>query len=116
LWSFNEEIVAKAIFQSAIPIISAVGHETDITISDYTADVRAPTPTGAAELAVPSQAELMERIQGFKRSLTNTMKQIVTHKATYLKRMNEAYAFRYPAHLLVQKEQELDKQVEQLDK
>lgn len=116
LWSFNEEMVAKAIFQSAIPVVSAVGHETDITISDYTADLRAPTPTGAAELTVPSQEELIHRIQGFKRSLTNTMKQIFTHKMTYLKRMNEAYAFRYPSHLLVQKEQELDRRVDQLEK
>ena len=57
LWSFNEEIVARAIFKSQIPIISAVGHETDVTIADFVADFRAPTPSGAAEIAVPHQLE-----------------------------------------------------------
>src|SRR5690625_965256 len=62
LWGFNKEIVADAIYHSNIPIISAVGHETDHTISDFVADLRAPTPTGAAELAVPSRFELLEKI------------------------------------------------------
>ncbi len=62
LWAFNEEMVARAIFASRIPIISAVGHETDFTIADFVADLRAPTPTGAAELAVPHIEELLERV------------------------------------------------------
>ena len=62
LWAFNEEIVARAIFESRIPIISAVGHETDTTIADFVADLRAPTPTAAAELAVPNQQELYQRV------------------------------------------------------
>lgn len=62
LWAFNEEKVARAIFSSRIPIISAVGHETDTTIADYVADVRAATPTAAAELAVPSQQELYQKV------------------------------------------------------
>ena len=62
LWAFNEEIVARAIFHQVIPIISAVGHETDFTIADFVADLRAPTPTGAAELAVPNIIELLEKI------------------------------------------------------
>src|SRR5699024_6742397 len=73
LWGFNEEVVAEAIFQSNIPIISAVGHETDHTIADFVADLRAPTPTGAAELAVPSQQELLKKIEMMKRSLIRTM-------------------------------------------
>jgi len=62
LWAFNEEKVARAIFRSAIPVISAVGHEIDYTIADFVADARAPTPTAAAQMAVPSRAELKERV------------------------------------------------------
>ena len=62
LWAFNEEVVARAIFSSRIPIISAVGHETDTTIADFVSDRRAPTPTAAAELAVPARDELVERV------------------------------------------------------
>ena len=62
LWAFNEETVARAIFNSRIPIISAVGHETDFTISDFVADVRAPTPSAAAEIAVPDRLELINHI------------------------------------------------------
>ncbi|MEN1970134.1 exodeoxyribonuclease VII large subunit [Lentibacillus sp. N15] len=116
LWSFNEEVVAQAIFNSSIPIISAVGHETDTTISDFIADLRAPTPTGAAELAVPAQLELIDKIQGFTRSLTKAMQQHLSQADLHLNRLKAAYAFRYPQQLVVQKEQELDKQVERLDK
>ncbi|MBT8401689.1 MAG: exodeoxyribonuclease VII large subunit [Rhodothermia bacterium] len=62
LWAFNEEIVARAIFESAIPVVSAVGHETDVTIADFVADVRAPTPSAAAELVVPDRRELERQI------------------------------------------------------
>ena len=62
LWPFNEEILARAIYESKIPIISAVGHETDFTISDFVADLRAPTPSAAAELAVPNIEDIKEKI------------------------------------------------------
>ncbi len=114
LWSFNEEIVAHAIFNSHLPIISAVGHETDITISDYVADLRAPTPTGAAELAVPSQHELIERIYTLKRALLREMNRELTNQTINLQRLKQSYAFRYPKQLINQKEQELDKHVESL--
>jgi exodeoxyribonuclease VII large subunit len=73
LWAFNEEIVARAIFRSAIPVISAVGHEVDYTIADFVADLRAPTPTAAAQMVVPSLAELKERVDSLGASLANVM-------------------------------------------
>ncbi|ASK63240.1 exodeoxyribonuclease VII large subunit [Virgibacillus phasianinus] len=116
LWGFNEEIVAQAIYDSRIPIISAVGHETDTTISDYVSDLRAPTPTGAAELAVPSQIELKDKLLQIKRSLTTFMNNQLYSSSKQLGHLNQSYAFRYPKQLVIQKEQELDKLVERLNK
>ncbi|MFC3039024.1 exodeoxyribonuclease VII large subunit [Virgibacillus xinjiangensis] len=116
LWSFNEESVAKAIFASQIPIISAVGHETDTTISDFVADLRAPTPTGAAELAVPSRQDLLERVDQLRNGLSRELGGLVQEAERYLNRIKQSYAFRYPEMLLKQREQELDKQLEGLSK
>src|SRR5467141_5015563 len=73
LWEFNEEIVARAIFHSAVPIVSAVGHEIDFTISDFVADLRAPTPSAAAELIVPDIGDLQRRIDGCTRALSRQL-------------------------------------------
>jgi len=84
LWAFNEEVVARAIAASKVPVISAVGHETDFTIADFAADLRAPTPSAAAELAVPNRADLMATVHGWRR-------QLLRLAATELRRMLERY-------------------------
>jgi exodeoxyribonuclease VII large subunit len=73
LWAFNEEIVARAIFAAPVPVISAVGHEIDFTIADFVADHRAPTPTAAAEMAVPRRVELIEEIESHGSRLLRAM-------------------------------------------
>jgi exodeoxyribonuclease VII large subunit len=84
LWAFNEEIVARAIFASNIPIISAVGHETDFTIADFVSDLRAPTPSAAAEIAVPSQMELVRRIEMLRARIVGALSNQIDARKNYL--------------------------------
>ncbi len=116
LWAFNEESVARAIFTSLVPIISAVGHETDYTIADFVADLRAPTPTAAAELAVPHIEELIERVNQRKMRLTRAIKENVVSERNRFSRLQKSYAFRYPKQLYSQKEQQLDRLLDALQK
>ncbi|MDQ0231920.1 exodeoxyribonuclease VII large subunit [Metabacillus malikii] len=116
LWAFNEEKVAREIFASTIPIISAVGHETDYTIADFVADLRAPTPTGAAELAVPHFSELQDRLIERKNRLKRAMQEKLVSKKEKLEHLQSSYAFRYPKQLYLQKEQQLDAVIERLQK
>lgn len=116
LWAFNEESVARAITASRIPIISAVGHETDFTISDFVADLRAPTPTAAAELAVPSILELKKQLLTDSQRLQQSLQHQINSYKDRLRSMKQAYAFKYPIHLTRQKEQDLDRAVQNLIK
>lgn len=84
LWPFNEEIVARAIYQSDIPIISAVGHEIDVTISDFVADLRAPTPSAAAEMVVPMKEELALRVETHTQRLVTHFKRSLEHHRLHL--------------------------------
>ncbi|MBB6454220.1 exodeoxyribonuclease VII large subunit [Salirhabdus euzebyi] len=116
LWSFNEEMVARAIVQSNVPIISAVGHETDFTISDFASDLRAPTPTGAAELAVPSLLDVQDRITIMTKRIQKSASMHISTRKERLTSIQQSYAFRYPEQLLKQKEQDLDRLFDQLQK
>ncbi|EPD53636.1 exodeoxyribonuclease VII, large subunit [Paenisporosarcina sp. HGH0030] len=99
LWAFNEEIVAREIANSTIPIISAVGHETDTTIADYVSDLRAPTPTAAAELAVPNQLDLLERVSNRKSQMVSIVTAILSQERKRLTRVMSAYPLAYPERL-----------------
>ena len=85
LWAFNEEIVAHAIYESDIPIISAVGHEPDVTISDFVADLRAATPSNAAELAVPDQYALQQTLDSLQETMSSAVLRQIRSNKTYLK-------------------------------
>ena len=109
LWAFNEESVAEAIYRSTLPIISAVGHETDFTITDFVADRRAPTPTAVGEFAVPDVRELKRRIETGGERLRRAVRTKLDHSAERLRQLTGSYAFRYPEQLVLQKEQEYDR-------
>lgn len=109
LWGYNDEKVIEAIFQSHIPVISGIGHETDTTISDYVADLRAPTPTGAAELAVPSLLELRDNLRHLSRSMTRLTQLNVMKKIESLQTLTKSYAFHIPKQLINEKEQQVDR-------
>ncbi|MGO4269575.1 exodeoxyribonuclease VII large subunit [Paenibacillus sp. TAF58] len=115
LWAFNEEAVARAICASAIPVISAVGHETDFTIADFVADLRAPTPTAAAELAVPHHHELKQQLSQLAQRLHYGLLQQLRRKQERLERAKRSPFLTNPRRqLLMQPAERLDRLAEQL--
>ena len=114
LWCFNDVQVVEAIFKSTVPVISAIGHETDTTISDYVSDLRAATPTGAAELAVPSLMELQDTVLHLKVRLSKLTQFSIMKKTEILQSLRKSYAFHFPKQLLNEKEQYIDRLNEKL--
>ena len=108
LWAFNEEIVARAIFRSEIPVISAVGHEPDVTISDYVADLRAATPSNAAELATPDKEELFSIIGNYQGSLLMILQKKLTMLRQQMEIRTSARVLRSPTGYLEERQMELD--------
>lgn len=114
LWPFNEEIVARAIYNCNTPIISGVGHEIDFTISDFVADMRAETPTGAAERAVPKLSDLLLEIDNFKGRLNiNILNKIENNKLRLIK-LKDSYVLKNPLGMYEIKEQKLDNLIDKL--
>ncbi|MBI9017856.1 MAG: exodeoxyribonuclease VII large subunit [Phycisphaerae bacterium] len=114
LWAFNEEVVARAIFNSTIPIISAVGHEIDNSISDFVADVRAATPTAAAELAVPVIDDVIDWLSGNKNRLTNSIARNLTETRLKINRLADRPVFARPTERINNQQQLLDEKLEVL--
>ena len=115
LWPFNEEIVAHAIYNSEIPIISAVGHETDFTISDFTADLRAPTPSAAAELAVPDMFEVKQKINNYQNRLRLALtKKLEVVKLRYEKCMSSR-VFKEPTRFVQDNYIKIDNYIKRMD-
>jgi exodeoxyribonuclease VII large subunit len=115
LWAFNEEIVLKAILDSNIPIISAVGHETDTTLADYVADLRAPTPSGAAELSVPDQKDLVITLQSKMSQLHSLAKRHLQQELRHLQKITSSGIFLDPNRILERKYLMFDHLVERLE-
>ena len=116
LWPFNEEMVARAIYNSRVPIISAVGHEIDFTISDFVADLRAATPTAAAELAVPDINTILTYLDTAKNRLYTSLTNIIDTKKLYLSKLSDSYVLKKPSNMYEIKIQYLDTLIDKLNK
>ena len=112
LWAFNEEIVARAIYECKTPVISAVGHEVDFTIADFVADKRAETPTGAAEIAVPSKSDLLKLINQLTLRSSKSINDKINTEKKILDRIRSSYILSNPMSIYEIKEQKLDNLIE----
>ena len=115
LWAFNEECVARAIYESRIPVISAVGHEIDFTIADFVADMRAPTPTGAAEMAVPNMVDLVNYINQLKIRLNKNITNLINVYNKQLLNYKSSYVLSNPLANFEIREQKLDSMINKLN-
>ncbi|WP_110953164.1 exodeoxyribonuclease VII large subunit [Anaerosinus massiliensis] len=115
LWSFNDERVVRAIYSTQIPVVSAIGHETDFTLSDFVSDVRAATPSQAAELMVPDAGELSKYIQNLQERLRNRVSATIRDKRSQLNGCLKNKALMNPHLMLDAKKQQLDQMVEKLE-
>jgi len=116
LWAFNDELVARAIFESPVPVISGVGHETDFTISDFVADLRAPTPTAAAELAVPDQGELRTDIAEFESRILRSIQGIFSEQRWKLETLSGMIVRLSPLGEIINGRQRLDELSSRLER
>jgi len=108
LWAFNEEIVARSIFRSRIPVVSAVGHDIDFSISDFVADVRAPTPSAAAELVVKNREELLQAILQWTERMVNAQQTRILRYRDKLESLKRSYGFRAPLDRIREYRQRVD--------
>lgn len=116
LWEFNEEIVARAIYNSKIPVISAVGHEIDWTIADFVSDLRAPTPSAAAELVIGEKEKIISEVNDLLGRLNNAFLNRIEILSKELCSLKESYALRQPMNFIKQRQQELDELIQALGK
>jgi exodeoxyribonuclease VII large subunit len=115
LWAFNEEMVARAIYDCEIPVISAVGHQIDFVISDFVADLRAPTPSAAAQMVVPERDVILNQIITNTRKLYTSLVSLIDQSEHRFKSAVTSYGFRRPYDIITQRSQKLDEMTRQLE-